>query len=574
LTNPISITWNNPTFTNVLCNGGNTGTISAPASGGTGTKTYSINPAIAPSNTTGSFAGLTAQCYTITTVDANGCSITTSICITEPPVLTLGVPAIVNVLCNGASTGTISISANGGTPNYTYNLNPNAGSQVTSGNFTNLPAGTYAITVTDLNGCTSIVTGIQLSEPPAISFNLVNVQDVACYGTATGTITVGAQGGVGGFTYSLNPSGSQPTPGFFNNLFAGNYVVTTTDANGCTATTGVTINQNPQLVITSLTLTEPICFGESNGSIDATAAGGVAPIQFSLNNSPFQNTGTFNNIPAGFYIMTLKDVLGCMRDSLIELTQPEEVGATIDLSGANCVDSKDGKAIIVGTGGRGGYKYYITPGLYINKSGVFSGLEAGTYTLRVVDTTGCEYSTIFTINPPANPLSNTMTKQDLACNGKGNEGLATANVNGGTPPYNFLWNTSPAQTSATASTLYFGLYKVEITDAYGCKIKDSVYIEEGPCCDVAFIPNAFSPNGDRNNDEFKVFSTAGIELIQLEIYDRWGKRVWSTSDYRRGWDGTIDGKNADIGNYNYIMRYRCTRDGETYIKKGDVMLVR
>jgi gliding motility-associated-like protein len=122
--------------------------------------------------------------------------------------------------------------------------------------------------------------------------------------------------------------------------------------------------------------------------------------------------------------------------------------------------------------------------------------------------------------------------------------------------------------------LYFGLYKVEITDAYGCKIKDSVYIEEGPCCDVAFIPNAFSPNGDRNNDEFKVFSTAGIELIQLEIYDRWGKRVWSTSDYRRGRDGTIDGKNADIGNYNYIMRYRCTRDGETYIKKGDVMLVR
>jgi gliding motility-associated-like protein len=272
--------------------------------------------------------------------------------------------------------------------------------------------------------------------------------------------------------------------------------------------------------------------------------------------------------------MTLRDVLGCMRDSLIQLTQPEEVGATIDLTGANCVDSKDGKAIITGTGGRGGYKYYLSPGLYINKSGVFTGLEAGTYTLRVVDTTGCEYSTFFTVNPPASALGNYITKQDLACNGKGNEGLATANVSGGTPPYSYLWNTSPAQSTPTASTLYFGLYKVEITDAYGCKIKDSVYIEEGPCCDIAFIPNAFSPNGDGNNDEFRVLTTAGVQLIQLEVYNRWGNKVWSTSDYRKGWDGYDNGQEAPVDTYQYILRYTCTRDGNTYIKKGDVILVR
>jgi gliding motility-associated-like protein len=334
------------------------------------------------------------------------------------------------------------------------------------------------------------------------------------------------------------------------------------------------VKQNLPVVISSLTLTEPICFGESNGIIAATASGGVPPIQFSLSNSPFQTSGTFNNVPAGFYIISLRDALGCMRDSLIELTQPEPVGATIDLTGANCVDSKDGKAVITGMGGHGGYKYYLSPGLYINKSGVFGGLSAGTYTLRVVDTTGCEYSTMFTVSPPASALSNTMTKLDLACNGKGNEGLATANVSGGTPPYNFLWNTSPVQTTATASTLYYGWYKVEISDAFGCIVKDSVYIEEGPCCDVAFIPNAFSPNGDNNNDEFRILTTAGIELIQLEIYDRWGARIWSSSDYRRGWDGNYKDKEAPVDTYHYVLRYRCTRDGLNYMKKGDVILVR
>jgi hypothetical protein len=259
---------------------------------------------------------------------------------------------------------------------------------------------------------------------------------------------------------------------------------------------------------------------------------------------------------------------------MIIVTEPDPVGAIINLQGANCVDSEDGKAIIIGTGGRGGYKYYLTPGLHINKSGIFVGLPAGTYLLRVVDTSGCEYRTNITINPPANPLANIITKQDLACNGVGNEGTATANVAGGMPPYTYLWSTRPPQTTAQASTLYFGYYDVTVTDANGCEVKDTVYIEEGPCCDVAFIPNAFSPNGDQMNDEFRVLTTAGVELIQLEIYNRWGKRVWSTIDYRRGWDGTIDGKDAAIDTYYYILRYKCTRDNGTYTKKGDIILIR
>jgi hypothetical protein len=576
LDNPSQIIWNNTSFSNILCNGNNNGVIAVNAGGGAGNFIYSINPAVQASNPNGVFTNLSAQCYTITASDANQCTISTVICITEPPALTLSAPIVVNVLCFGDQTGAINISASGGTPGqgYIYNINPNLGVQLSPGSFTNLPAGNYIVSATDANGCVISSNPIQITQPPAISITSLNSQDVACFGEATGTITLTAQGGTGALSYEIKPSAQQPSPGFFINLTAGQYTVSVVDINGCRVSSVVVINQNPEIVLNNVIYTEPICFGDKNGRIQIFVSGGVAPLQFSLNNGPFQTSNIFSDLYAGYYLLSIRDALGCAKELVLHLTQPEPVGAELDLTGANCADSKDGKIIATGTGGRGGYVYYITPGLNINKSGVFNGLAVGNYTLRVVDTTGCEYQTPFTINPPQFPLFNTMTKQDLACNGKGNEGFATANVSGGTPPYTYMWNTNPVQTTPTASTLYFGLYKVEIVDANGCKIIDSVYIEEGPCCDVAFIPNAFTPNGDGNNDEFRVLTTAGIELQQLEIYDRWGNRVWSTTDFRRGWDGYRDGQVADVDTYFYIFRYRCTRDGRNYIKKGDVSLIR
>jgi gliding motility-associated-like protein len=225
-------------------------------------------------------------------------------------------------------------------------------------------------------------------------------------------------------------------------------------------------------------------------------------------------------------------------------------------------------------GGYGGYRYFVTPDLNINKTGEFYNLAPATYTVRVVDTMGCEFGTTFIIQQPANPLQNYFTKQDPGCYGKGNEGSATANVSGGTAPYVYEWSSSPVQNTAQATQLYFGYYQVKISDGAGCQITNTVYIEPGPCCDVAFIPNAFTPNGDNLNDQFVIYTTAGVELQQMEIYDRWGQRVYSTSDWRRGWDGNIDGEPAEAATYFYVYKYKCTRDGENYLKKGDVLLIR
>jgi gliding motility-associated-like protein len=167
-----------------------------------------------------------------------------------------------------------------------------------------------------------------------------------------------------------------------------------------------------------------------------------------------------------------------------------------------------------------------------------------------------------------------ISKKDLGCYGKGTEGWAQANIVGGTAPFTYLWNSTPAQFDAVASGLKYGRYIVEVTDARGCKEVDSVTIDPGPCCEEVFIPNAFSPNGDGINDIFRVTTATGIELKQFEIYDRWGKKIWYTDDFREGWDGTDRGAPRDMNTYYYIFWYICITDGETYMKKGDINLIR
>ena len=578
LVNPPILTWDTTSFTNITCNGANNGKINVSVLGGTNPITYTINGSAG----TSPFNNLTANIYTIQATDAKGCTITTSFTIVEPPAIVYNLPIVTNNVCFGGSDGIINITANGGVPGYFYTLNPNNAAPNATGTFNSLPTlplpQVYTITVVDASGCSKTTT-VSVSQPPALVFDPISVQNVACFGGNTGTITAIANGGAGLLTnsnYTILPTGSgvQSSPGYFTGLTAGSYIIIVKDANNCVVSTAVTINQNSPIEIVSFTSTEPICKGDANGSLSIVAFGGVSPYVYYLDGGISNSSGTFTGLVAKFYTITIQDALGCTKDTLVRVTEPTAVGAKLVSSDANCIDSKDGKLFVVGTGGRGGYKYYVTPGLNINKSGIFSGLEAGTYTLRVVDTAGCDYIEIFTINPPSNPLNNVITKQDLGCTGKGNEGQATANVSGGMPPYTYVWFTNPAQTTQVATQLYFGSYNLQVTDANGCVIYDTVEIEAGPCCDIPFIPNAFSPNGDGKNDVFKVLSTAAIQVQQLDIYDRWGKRVWTTIDYRRGWDGTVDGEQAPLATYQYIFRYKCLTDNATYTKKGDVILIR
>ena len=570
---PTFVQITNTASTNILCYGQSNGTINVTAQGGVGIMSYTLLPGNIL-NTNGAFNGLPINTYTILSADANGCSTSTNVTLTQPNALIASLDSTQDVTCHGGNNGLISVSAVGGTFPYFYTMNPGSINS-SSGVYSSLFAGSYAIIVTDMKGCMDSVIAISVNEPTQILFDLVTHQDIECYFDSSGSIQAIASGGTGLLTYQIIPSiGTQTSPGVFDNLSGGTYTIVVTDANGCTTTSSVLIKQNLQIVASNVTLVQPICHGESNGSINIVAQGGIPPMSYSLDGGQFTQNGLFLNQSAGSHTVIVMDSKGCSYDTVLVLTEPDLISADVKIDGIFCSDQSDAKIKITGKGGRSNYTYYLKPGFFVNKTGAFEGLSPGTYTLTITDSARCQFDTIIVVELPTNPLLTTFTHGDIGCYGTGNEGWAQVYVTGGTTPYSYMWNTSPVQTDEKATELRFGWHGVLVTDANGCTKKDSVYIDPGPCCDEVFIPNAFSPNNDGKNDLWRVVTAAGIELQQLAVYDRWGNRIWSATDIFQGWDGTYKGKLEDMNTFYYIFRYRCLNDGQDYLKKGDLILMR
>jgi gliding motility-associated-like protein len=438
-----------------------------------------------------------------------------------------------------------------------------------------LTAGSYSVTVVDANNCSTVVANISVEQPMPLIIDSLSLEDVVCYGDSTGRVFVRANGGTTPFNYALSPNGIQNNPGDFTSLFAGNYTITVTDANNCSVTASVQLSQNPEMLFDSIFVSEPTCHDYDNGYIYMTASGGVGSLLYFHNNGPATTQNIYSNLKAGYHLMSVIDSLKCRIDSGINLNQPLPVEISeIYVTPLTCSEVKDGTAIVIATGGVGGFTYYVRPGIRWNQNGTFNDLDKGIYAIKVLDSNQCEADSTFTIFENPNPMFTDVTKKDLTCRGYGDEGEAEVNVLGGVSPLSYLWSTSPPQITPKVNGLRFGWYYVNVIDANGCAIGDSVYINPGECCTELFLPNAFSPNQDGNNDEFRVISTAGIELIQFEIYNRWGQKVWDTYTYYDGWDGNFAGDKAAAGTYYYVYRYRCITDGKLYIKKGDIILVR
>ena len=573
LNEPSLLTWDVASSNDILCAGGTDGSISINATGGTALYSYNLQPSNT-TNSSGSFNNLLANIYTVTATDANNCTITSSVTIAEPAAIISSYTSA-NVSCFGEADGTVTITSNGGVNPYAFLLQPNNISNNT-GAFTNLLAGVYSVIITDSNSCADTITNVTVIEPPQIQFTNITTTDVKCYGGSDGEISlIGLGGNSQNLTYTIVPNiGTQPTPGNFNNLTAGTYTIYAQDSLTCSDSTVLTIGQNPPILITGVAYTSPRCFGEKNGTMTINSMGGIGNLSYQLNTSIPSTTGVFGNLGGGNYIITVTDDLGCTVDSFVTLTEPLLLQIETDIQNVTCQTSADGIILANGIGGNGTYTYYLRPGISLNRTGAFGSLAIGTYTISVRDTLGCQADTIAFVGLPSNPLEVVMSKKNLGCYGYGNEGWAEAVTYGGHPPYSYLWSTTPAQTESKASNLYFGYYQVLVTDSKGCQIKDSVYVEPGPCCDVVFFPNAFSPNGDGQNDRFRMLTSAGVELKQLEVYNRWGQRVWSTTDYTQSWDGTFQGEDAPLATYYYVFSYKCLTDGRDYIKKGDVVLVR
>jgi uncharacterized protein (DUF2141 family) len=438
--------------------------VSVAGSGGTGPYTYSIDGTNFGVSAT--FSNLAAGPYTVTVKDANGCTTTQPVTITQPAaVLASSISSQTNVGCFGGSTGSVTVAGSGGTSPYTYSIDgTNFG---VSGTFSNLAAGPYTITVKDANGCTT-TQSVTITQPAsALGSSIKSQTNVGCFGSSTGSVTVAGSGGTSPYTYSIDGT-NFGNSGTFSNLAAGPYTVTIKDANGCTTTQSVTITQPASALGSSISSQTNVgCFGSSTGSVTVAGSGGTGPYTYSIDGTNFGNSGTFGSLAAGSYTITVKDSNGCTTAQPVTITQPAS-GLTASALATNPSCSTGTGSITVTASGGTGALSYSKDGTNFQASNVFSGLAGGSYTITVKDANGCTTTTGATVMIPT-PVTTSSNKTDALCNS--DPGSMTATFSGGTPGYECSLDNgsfAPCTSPATFNSLTAGSHTVNVRDSQGC----------------------------------------------------------------------------------------------------------
>ncbi len=446
----------NLTATNIGCNGYTTGTATATPVY-SGTYNYLWNNG----STATALTNLAAGTYSVTATDISGCSATKSITITEPSGMTLS-NTQVNPSCGNVNNGSVDLSVTGGVAPYSYSWSNGATTQ----DISLVGAGTYTVTVTDGNSCTKSLTAT-LSNSYAISAS-ATATDAACFGQNTGSVNVNVTGGTAPISYSWNNGASTQN---LSNTAAGNYSVTITDANGCTATASASIAQPTAAITCTLSKTDILCNGNPTGSINSNTSGGTAPYTYLWSNGA--TTANISNLSAGTYTLTVTDSHNCTKTATATITQPL-AGLEISHTSTDikCHGEFTGSINTTTTGGTTPYTYLWNTGATTSS---LSNIAAGTYTMTTTDANGCSVTQTVSITEPAASLASTMNSTNINCNGN-QTGVAGITVTGGTTPYNYQWNTGA--TTSQLTNIGSGIYTVTVTDQNGCQLTNSTTLTQ------------------------------------------------------------------------------------------------
>ncbi|MEW6468627.1 MAG: PKD domain-containing protein [Bacteroidota bacterium] len=445
--------------------GASNGSAVATVTGGNGPYSYQWMPS---GGNSAQANGLQAGTYTVYVTDGSGCmGSDTAVVQAGAANATVNITST-HVSCTGGSNGSATAVASGGQQPYTFFWPQlNASTQTVIG----LPPGTYSVIVTTANGCTTSAS-VTITQPAPLALSSAQ-NDALCFGTATGSATVLPSGGTGPYSYQW--SNSQTTAAV-NNLAAGNYFCTVTDANNCTAVINVQINQPAQLQLSLSQVNHVTCFGGSNGTATVFATGGIAPYNFAWNTNPQQNSATGLSLSAGSYTVTVTDANNCTTTLVVVITQPQQLTAASATTLVHCYGGSNGTATANPSGGTGPYSYQwsSTPQQFTQTA---TGLPAGNYTVIVTDNYGCTVSTAVNVSQPPQLNAAMSNVVNVSCNG-GNNGSATVMPSGGTAPYAYQWSTTPQQFTQTAANLPAGSYTVNISDMNGCATVSSVVITQ------------------------------------------------------------------------------------------------
>ena len=369
------------TSTSLLCFADCNATITANVGGGTPSYSYSWNTI--PIQTTATATGLCAGIYACTVTDNNGCTISLTDTVISPTIINLSTSIVPCI--NSTANGSATVVASGGTGAFTYSWNTVP--IQTTATATGLLPGTYTVTVTDANGCSTTATA---TIPPCPPYT-ITIVNVLCNGQNNGSITLTIPSGNPPYTYLWSNGGTTST---ISGLVAGTYTCIFTDSLGNIDTITATVTQPAALGIT-FNSTSILCNGDCTASITATISGGTAPYSSSWNTSPVQTGLTANSLCAGIYDCSIVDANSCPLTQSYTLTEPAAL--SLATSYEPCSDDlPTGSVMVTVNGGTPGFTYSWNT-VPSQNTALVTGLLTGTYTVNVSDTNGCTAAAIATI---------------------------------------------------------------------------------------------------------------------------------------------------------------------------------
>jgi gliding motility-associated-like protein len=454
------------------------------------------------------------------------------------------------------SNGSISIDPFDA--NYTYSWSPNVS---TTNSATNLPQGSYQITITQFN-CSFDTTIILQNPVPFESF--FQIEQTTC-GENNGLIIVDNTPNSSVYSYTWTPAVT--TSNSATNLAPGSYQVSISD-NTCAFDT--TINILPSVGLTSNTTIYNSTCQQANGAADID----VSPIgtyTFSWPTGVNSTIDSASNLAAGSYLVSFTDGICTGDTTILVTTTTPPTDITTNITATQCDENTGEIAIATTTGGTSPYTYSINNGIYSSLQ-VFDSLGQGTFTISVLDANNCSYQEQALVPIFAGPTLIQVGLTNPNC-GLSNGSLVINGTLGGTNPYTYSVNGTPAQPLDSLNNLSVGTYNLNVVDANGCIFNQTEVLVMTAGESSISIPNVLTANDDQTNDIWKITAVC-VESIECVILNRWGNQIYQFSELNGGWEGkTNTGINVSDGVYFYKLTANYFGGGSE-VFHGHITLIR
>ena len=545
------------------CFGASDAVLNVNATGGIPPYNYSLvpDPTVLPLPANNLITNLSAGLQTIQLIDGNGClsSLQPFEVIQPDELLISDINLVSNVSCFGGSDGEVIITASGGTGAYSYFVDALYNSANQAPYLVNgLVANTYNVVVSDVNNCTSPVAVLPITQPNQLNANLSYI-NLGCDGDF-GSATVNPTGGTPNYTISWSTGASTNS---IEQLTSGAYSVTITDALGCQETIDFQITE-PNI---SLLVTPILCNGSNNGVIAATLNSPNPASVYSVlwDDANAQTTNTAVGLYAGDYSVTMTDQFGCVLTASASIAEPDSLNIFVEHTQL-CPDNPIATALVFASGGLTPYDYLWSTN---ETSELISIQNPGAYSVQVTDYNNCQQDVAIAIDP-ISPVQLDFVTQAVSCVDN-NDGSVEVFPTGGYEPYTYSWSNYTEE--ALNSEIQSGFYRVTVIDNNGCEYYQEV---EVPSSDLSCITaySAFSPNGDQNNDYWHIDNIELYPDALVEVFNRWGDRVYSTKKYINAWEGAWQGmyENNPLPSATYYYVITLNNDEEPIA--GTVTIVR